>query len=168
MSISKRYTLGHINEIMNARFYDNNVQYLLDLKSQSRGSWIPHTNIASQTKQSPKFNDWIKKCPKIPPRFKNHKDLIIHSTKIQKESIAICLEVYVNREVSSMIMFPFQYNLCYFAGIQVLFIVKSILRKYKEKFHYLPIRPNGIFRNTGEVCFVAFKYILNCIQKTYI
>ena len=164
----KPLKLQDIKDILNARFAKNEVHYLLDLYGHSQNIWHPHTNIASQTKTSQSFNDWIRTCDKIPSKLKCHKDLMSYSRNMEGKYIAFCLEVYVNNEASSMIMFPVQYDFCYFAGIQVGTIVKSILKRYKEKFDYLPIRPNGIVKNITDVCFVSFKYVLNCIQKTYI
>ena len=167
MSVNtKRLTLSDIIDIKNARYVDPNVQYLLELPNTRKHAWTPHPEIASQTRQSQSFNDWIKDCEMIPPRFRSHKELKVYAENMAAKYIAFSLEVYVNKEMSSMIMFPVEYDFCYFAGIKVSSIVKVILKKYKDRFDYLPIRPNGIFKNISEVCFVSFKYVLNCRQKT--
>ena len=67
-------------------------------------------------------------------------------------------------------MFPASYAIRYFAGLPVRVIVQDILKQYKDKFYFLPIRSNGIFKKVSDVCFVFFflNMYLTVYKNTYL
>ena len=167
MSDTKKYTLPDLGDLKNVRMAKGEVEYLFhDCQDPDKKRWIPSTSIAPKTRNSRGFNNHIQGCEMVPERYKNHKDLSKYAERNKSKFFGFSLEVYVNEEVSSQIMFPIMYFIRYFAGLRVKDIVRDICQQYQDQFYYLPIRKNGILKKVSDVCFVFFfKYVLNCLQK---
>ena len=170
MSSTKKYRLQDLGDLEDVKMKDGEVKYLFDDRQDpEKKRWIPSTSIAIATKNSKSFNKHLRSCKMVPSRYKSHKDLEKYAQSMKGKWFGFSFEVYVNEEVSSQIMFTAGYTIRYFAGLPVCTIVKDILNQYKKEFYFLPIRPNGIFKNVSDVCFVFFlNMYLTVYKNTYL
>ena len=167
---SSPYTKSEINKLLDIGLGgQNDILYHVSLNNGG-AEWKLHTEIATQTKSSPFWNNLICKCKTIPSKLKSHKDLMERAELMSQSVLSVSFEVTVNDDPSSLIIFPMIYEWNNFRGHPIRYFAKDIVSTYK-KMSDLPINPDNYIININQVCDILFfvhyisidLYLRNCV-----
>lgn len=113
----KALSKADIQNVFDAKIVSNDssniVQYQL-LLSDNSISWTKCKRIAPQTRKSSFFSTMIEQCDNIPDDLSSHRELVKRARFLLNHLLSLSIDVTVNEDVSSLIMFQTQYNMVFF------------------------------------------------------